>query len=265
MKEQTNITDLDIHAYVDNQIDPKRRSEVEAYLKTHPDAAALVEDYRLLSQSIQDLYDPVLDDIPNKLILSPRTKQAPKPRWLIQAAAVFAWVALGSVIGWNAHSPYLPLTQLTNRQLVDGQERDLVRPASFAHAIYTTETKHPVEVGADQSQHLQDWLSKRMHTNIKAPDLNSSGFRLIGGRLLPSTDRMAAQFMYQRDDGNRITLYIRRGAWDSDQTTFHYSNQGGISVLYWIEGEMGYALSGEIMRTELFELSEEVRKQIGHL
>ena len=93
---------------------------------------------------------------------------------------------------------------------MDEQEIHLVQPVSFAHAVFSTETLHPVEVSAKDEQHLVGWLSKRLHTEIKAPDLSSNNFELVGGRLLPSTNRMAAQFMYERSDNIRITLYSKK-------------------------------------------------------
>lgn len=267
MNPQKTVTDSDLHAYVDNQLDPERRKDVEAHLKTHPDAAELVNDYRVLNQSIRNLYDPVLDAEPPSVLRRIRQPlQTSKPRRLPRAIAASVWLAIGGIVGWSAHSPQLlMLAQSGFKPKTDGQETDLVQPASFAHAIYSVETKHPVEVGADQQKHLTGWLSKRLHTDIKAPDLSKHRFRLIGGRLLPSTNRMAAQFMYQRADGNRITLYIRRGDWGGTKTAFHYSNQNGISVLYWIDGELGYALSGKINKEELLQLSEQVYQQINTL
>jgi anti-sigma factor RsiW len=42
------VTDADLHAYVDGQLDPARRVEVEAYLGAHPDEAAeVMEGLRL--------------------------------------------------------------------------------------------------------------------------------------------------------------------------------------------------------------------------
>src|SRR3712207_9384942 len=36
------VTEIDLHAYVDDQLDIARRVEVEAYLQDHPDTAAMV-------------------------------------------------------------------------------------------------------------------------------------------------------------------------------------------------------------------------------
>jgi len=270
MNKFTEITDAEIQAYVDNQLDLDRCLEIESYIQTHPEMAELIKDYQELNHSIHQLYPPTLDDElpeqnkqtrfnrqPNSNTLFPRRK--PIQRKLIKVAASLAWLTIGGIVGWNSHTSNSVLMAPS----IDDQTSHLVQPASFAHAIYSTESLHPVEVSAKEEQHLVGWLSKRLHTEIKAPDLSNNNFELVGGRLLPSTNRMAAQFMYERNDRVRITLYIRRGAWDNNKTAFHYSKQGSISVLYWINGEMGYALAGDLNKTDLLDLSKQVFQQIS--
>ncbi len=256
MNNRTEISDSEIQAYVDNQLDPDRRREIEAYIQTHPETAVLIEDYQFLNRSIQALYDPVLDEEPPKQYARTQSDRKPKQRKLLKVAASLAWLTIGGIVGWGIHPAGLMLAKPT-----DEHETHLVLPASFAHVVYSTETRHPVEVTAKEEQHLVGWLSKRLHTDIKAADLSKNNFDLIGGRLLPSTNRMAAQFMYQKHDGRRITLYIRRGVWDSSETTFHYSNQNNTSVFYWIDGEMGYALVGQLGKKELLQISQEIYQQ----
>jgi len=43
------ITDNDLHAYVDGELDAARRAEVEAHLAANPAAAKIVRDYRRLN------------------------------------------------------------------------------------------------------------------------------------------------------------------------------------------------------------------------
>ena len=259
MNERTTITDSEIQAYVDNQLDPARYREIEIYSRSHPEVAAMIEDYQSLNQSIQELYDPVLEEkLPKQYTQGTRFFQKTKQPKLLKIAASLAWLAIGGIIGWSVHP-----TQLMWAQSIDDQETHLVQPASFAHAIYSTENRHPVEVSAQEEHHLVGWLSKRLHADIKAPDLSKNNYQLIGGRLLPSTNRMAAQFMYQNPNGIRITLYIRRGAWSNKKTIFHFSNQQDTSVLYWVNGEMGYALTCHLNQVELLKLSEQVYQQIG--
>ena len=80
--------------------------------------------------------------------------------------------------------------------------------ALAAHVIYAAEKRHTVEVGADEKDHLVAWLSKRVGLSLVAPNLEVFGFSLVGGRLLPSRDRAAAQFMYENSAGERISLYV---------------------------------------------------------
>jgi len=132
-----------------------------------------------------------------------------------------------------------------------------VQGAQEAHALYSVEVRHPVEVGHDEQQHLLQWLSKRLSRPLQAPDLGSLGFQLLGGRLLPADSGPAAQLMYQDDSGERITLYIAATV-DALPTSFRYSEHAGISSFYWIDGHWGYSLSGRLERDRLSQLSLKV-------
>lgn len=256
MNYRTPVTEADLHAYVDGDLSPSRQKEVEAYLVARPEAAAEVEDYRRMNLALHQLYDPVLNEpLPEQFAVRPA-----RPR-LWRAAAAVAWMSVGGLIGWGLQPAVL--TRLAGGPaLQDHLLADLVQPAAFAHVVYTPEVRHPVEVPATDEQHLVDWLSHRLHSDIRAPDLSDRGYRLVGGRLLPSTDRMAAQFMYQRGDGLRVTLYVRRGAWDNRTTSFRFDREDGLSVFYWIDGPLGYALTGSLDRAELLALSETVYRQL---
>lgn len=248
------ITQSDLQAYSDGQLSQEREREVAAYIKENPEAAALVQDYRAISESIHAFYDPVLQEsLPAHLKLQSAGSRF--RQWRVAAAAL--WMALGGLIGWQLHPA---MVTIGSAEMLTTQ---LVAPAAFAHVIYTPEVRHPVEVGGDQQEHMAKWLSKRLNTTIKVPDLTAQGYELVGGRLLPSTDRMAAQFMYQRGDGLRVTLYSRHGAWDNKHTSFQYASMDNTSVFYWIDGPLGFALVGDLSKQELFKLSESIYQQLN--
>ncbi len=254
MSKRTPVTQVDLQAYVDGQLGPAQRGEVELYLEQNPDAAAMVEDFRRINQSIHDGYDPVLEEVlPAQLAVKP----AKKPARLLRIAAAVGWMTLGSLIGWQLH----PIVVVVKPG--DTLTTHLVNPAAFAHVVYTPEVRHPVEVSGSEQKHMVKWLSKRLKTNLHVPDLRQHGYELVGGRLLPSTDRMAAQFMYQREDGIRITLYNRRGGWDSKQTSFQYARQDNTAVFYWLDGPLGFALVGNLSKRELLKLAESIYQQLN--
>lgn len=248
------VSDADLHAYVDARLAPARAAQVEAYLRDHPQAVARVEKYRQINTRLRELYDGVLDEpVPVDLIASER-----KPYLLAlpQAATVAALMLLSGAIGWHLH-------RMSAAGPIDTPAMvHLVQPAAFAHAVYTTDGRYPVEIRADQQDQLTNWLSERLHMTIRPPNLNSQGFELVGGRLLPSTDRMAAQFMYEDADAHRITLYVRRGAWENHETAFHSTEKDGIRVFYWIDGPVGYALSGALDKSALLRLVDAVHQSL---
>jgi anti-sigma factor RsiW len=107
------------------------------------------------------------------------------------------------------------------------------------------------------------WLSKRMGSELKAPVLTTQGFDLVGGRLLPGAKGPVAHFMYQDAKGQRITLYVSRQDGEPRDTAFRFSQEDRVSVFYWIDGNLGYALSAEMDRANLLAVATSVYKQIN--
>jgi len=243
------VTEADLHAYVDGALPPARVAEVEAYLADRPDEAARVAAYREHTQTLRREFERVLDEPLPERFTRPRRRSAAR-----RVAAIAAWLVLGSAIGWQLHA-YTAV-----RQVETGA---WARRAAMAHAIYSPEVRHPVEVGADQEAHLVAWLSKRLGTPLKIPHLGAFGYALVGGRLLPGDRGPVAQFMYQDGKGVRLTLYVRGNAEATRETAFRFSQEQGVSVFYWLDKNLGYALSGEIDKTELLRVAEAVYKQLN--
>ena len=163
-------------------------------------------------------------------------------------------MTLGGAADWylHAYSTVVPVDTLA-----------FAHQAAIAHAVYSPEVRHAVEVGADQEAHLVSWLSKRLGGSLKVPQLTSLGYQLVGGRLLPGNRGPIAQFMFQDGNGQRLTLYLRNRAGDTKETAFRYAQERGVSVFYWLDGTFGYALSGEIEKAELLRVAKVVYQQLN--
>ena len=246
----TTITENDLHAYVDGHLDDARRVEVEAHLADNSDAAETARVWREQNEALHAGYNAVLiEPVPPRL-LAVRPSQR---RWMIQALAA-GCMAVGVGLGWMLHS-------IKTDRMPDSAA--LPRRAAVAHAVYAPEVRHPVEVGADQQEHLVKWLSKRLGNDLKAPVLTAQGFDLVGGRLLPGGKGPVAHFMYQDAKGQRITLYVSRRDGEPRDTAFRFSQEERVSVFYWIDGNLGYALSAEMDRANLLAVANSVYKQIN--
>ena len=244
------VNEAELHAYVDGRLSAARSVEVAQYLAQHDDDSQRVDDYRRQNQVLQAVYEPVLTE-PVPAALQPgNRRRLPVQRYAIAAALM----AVSGFTGWQLHA-YVAAER--------AQTVYLARVAAVAHAVYSPEVRHPVEVGADQEAHLVRWLSKRLGTSLKIPHLAAQGYTLVGGRLLPGDRGPAAQFMYQDMKGQRLTLYVRVSKDAREQTAFRFAQEKGVGVFYWLDGRIGYALSGETDRSELLRVADVVYRQLN--
>lgn len=245
-----SINEAALHAYVDGVLPEERRAEVEAYLAERPEVAQRVATYRQQNEMLHTLFDAVLHEpVPERLRVQTRMPAA-KPSWsLTRYAAMVAWVALGGVIGWGINAWYAGGDDLAA----------LVQPAAVAHNVYVPEAKRFVEVGAADEAAMVSWMTRRMNVKVKVPKLTDAGFELLGGRLLPGARGPACQIMYQDKQGRRLTLYMTR---DERKQTMKVMREGALQVAYWLDGTMGYALSGDLEKGQLLQLAQSASSQI---
>ena len=251
---ESSFTEADLQRYVDGRLPERRRAEVEAYLAAHPEEAARVESYRAQADRLRELYASILDEaVPQRLALT----AAPRRSRIVRVAAAFAWIAVGAAAGWQLHNVFAPRTTAT-------AETPIARTAAIAHVTYSPEVRHPVEVGADQESHLVAWLSKRLGAKVRAPNLESVGYGLVGGRLLPGESGPVAQFMYQCKQGTRVTLYLRTELPDHEEKAFRYSDEGNVRVYYWVDRTFGYAVSSaDIAKDALLKVANTAYAQLN--
>lgn len=249
------IREDELHAYVDGALDAEAKLRVEAWLAGHPDDAERVRAWGEQNRALHVAFDGVLNE-PLPLRLVAAATRRPRRAWRAwrAAAGVLAMIgagALGYAIG--------------QRQAVVLVADGLPRDAALAHAVFTPEQKHPVEVDARHADHLVAWLSKRLGHALAAPDFAAQGFELLGGRLLAGDSGPVAQFMYQDVAQRRVTLYIRRAAKGNADTGFRRATENGVEVFYWIDRDMGYALSGGIDRATMQQLANAAYRQVGRV
>lgn len=247
------ITESDLHAYADGLLPTERRAEVEAWLAAHPEDAERVQTWSAQNRALHDAFDSVLNEpLPLELVRTASSRKVrPMRMWQI-AAAVLVTVGTGLTgYGIGLHSAVSAVQYVT-----------LPHAAALAHVVYTPEERHPVEVEARHADHLVAWLSKRLGHEVNAPNFQGEGFQLLGGRLLSGTTGPVAQFMYEDDRGRRVTLYVRRDKDQQKETSFRHASENGVEVFYWIDRDLGYALSGEIGKSEMGQLADAAYRQI---
>ena len=265
----------DLHAYADGRLPAARRAAVEAYLAAHPGAAAEVAAWRETDAQLHRALDPLLNEpVPQRRIPAAILGAARRPTttgfgamrgWGVGALSV-ACLAIGSGAGWLSRGVVertMPMQRFANDALV-------------SHVVFAPESKHIVEVPADEEAHLVTWLSRRLDAQLHVPNLRSLGYRLIGGRQTVVADAPTAMLMYEGPGGTRISGQLRRMPSNRDtgfrletlapdnrvlQAIHPAVDHPPPMAFYWADHGLGFAVAGPLARAQLLEVARVVFRQ----
>ncbi|MGA0532673.1 anti-sigma factor family protein [Hansschlegelia sp. KR7-227] len=234
------IAEDDLHAYVDGALDGVRRAEVEAYLADNADVAARVRGFAEQRAMLKRALDPIAQEpVPPELsiarMIDARRRPSSFASWRSMAAGV-ALLAVGVGSGWYG------------RDALEGPPTGvaaLAQEASASFATFASDHGRPVEIRAEDSAALIRWVSNRLKRPVAAPDLAASGYRFMGGRVVPTPHGPAGMFMYDDDRGSRIVMLTRPMATKADSPLARQAT-GDVSSYAWATGGMGYSLVGDV-------------------
>jgi len=249
------LNDTELHAYADGHAPAARVPAIEAALAADPVLAAFVADLRRQNAALRDALDPVLHEpIPPRLLDAAARPARPRWRRAWPALAAAASLVIGCGIGWLSRDATLERA---------GVPVTFAQQAALTHALYAGDANRPVEMWAPEEQRLVRWLSRRLGFAVHAPDLNSFGYALVGGRLVAGNQKPTALFMYENAGKERLSLQVRKQSSGPDETAFRYAVEDGVGVFYWIDDKCSYALSGRLDRAQLLAISRLVYGQLA--
>jgi anti-sigma factor RsiW len=254
MMKQEEVTEIELHAYVDHQLSKERMEEVKHWLASHLEESRRVAAWKAQNKAITARFNEERYGEAHTRFDVRKIREESQNHY--RAVAAVTLFILGGLTGWVGH-------RFTTSQ--DRLVLAITPPAMAAHRVYTVEANHPVEVDATQEQYLVGWLSKRLDYPLRVPDLSEQGFHLMGGRLLPATTKgAAAQFMFGNGEGpeTRVTLYCARSP-TNKETAFRYAKDNGVSAYYWFDRGISYAVIGRIEKDDLQKISTSIHQQIS--
>jgi anti-sigma factor RsiW len=248
------ITEDDLHGYVDGVLEPERRAEVATYLGDHPDIAKRVAAFTGQRDLLRAALAPIAEEpLPAELNLSRivenRARQPSVIRW---AMAAMLLLSIGGFGGWAVRGAL----QASPVGLVA-----LAQEAAVSYSVYGPDRVRPVELRASDSAQLVQWVSDRLQRPVKVPDLATSGYRLMGGRLVATEHGPAAMFMYDDDHGGRIVVLTRPMSKADQNAPMTPQSQGDVRGFAWADDGVGYSLVGHAAPESLRPIANEVRRQ----
>ncbi len=240
MTELAPIQEEELHAFVDNLLEPDRREAVRRYLSEQPDAAAMVADFQAQRDALRSIFAPIAAaPVPPALNLSRLIEErlpARRNTFWRQAASIVLALGIGGGGGWLLHAN-------TDGNSPTGMAA-LAREAVSSHLVYASDKRRPVELWAPQRDDLARWLSNRLNRPVAPPDLTELGYKLIGGRLVATDRGPAALFMYDNEAGLRMTMFVRPVM--AQTTGIHRVDvrDKDTDGFAWVEKGIGYMMMG---------------------
>lgn len=200
---QPPVTDYELHSYVDCELDPSRQAAVGHYVSGNADLAKRVEAYRWQRDALHAIFKPIENEpTPRQLTLASLMEKHHRAwfqkRW-IAAVAILVFCA-GMTSGWLVNE--FPGT--SSRDITA-----LAQEAMDSYQVFAPDEVRPVEIQATERAQLIRWASRRLSHAVTVPDLSTTGYRFLGGRLIPTPHGAAVLLMYDNDHGTRLSLLSR--------------------------------------------------------
>lgn len=240
------VSEDDLNAFLDGQLDPAREAEVVAWLDERPDAREALRDYAEHKLLIRAEADRLARDLPvrastDRLAHSLETallRRRARPVWLQRIAAAVLLV----VAGWSAHE--------FQRGAAAEKLPDLVVEAAGAHMVLAGLGDRILDLPENTGTEVAGWITSSFGRPVHIPRLEAAGLHLVGGSLLNSVAGPIASLVYRNDAGHRLTLCLSPRDEDGADD-LHVAEVGGMQVGWWSDGDQSYALVAEAAEPEL--------------
>ncbi|WP_341366868.1 anti-sigma factor [Yoonia sp. BS5-3] len=233
-----------LSAYLDGELDAAEAAIVEARLEAEPDARVEMDALLKADALAQEIFDTQLND-PVPFALAQQIKATPlaerpaaaaakRPIWGTLAASLVMF-AIGGLGGYSLKGETPPPVQTAGW---------LAAVADY-HAVYASQGRHLVEVGADESDHIETWLGNTVGASFSIPDLSQYGLTFQGGRLLVANAKPVAQLMYRTADGTVIALCLQNSSRPGDTPPeFNDQTINGFDFVSWSANGADYVVIG---------------------
>ena len=245
------LSDTDLHAFVDGELDETWANAVRAHLGTHPADAGRVEGWRRQNIAIRRAYDTIAPTLPplrqrpagvtdvTMPMASPRApagidavRAARRRRRLAATASAFLAGACATALGaiaigrWGTH-PDHPAVAMGAASVQAHAQNGRLAWRTYSHDAEAED--RPVSSGA-----------LRRATALPAvPDLTAQGLTLSSGRLMPGVAEPAAFLLYETAAHKHLALIVERTA-EGDAPAAS-ANDAGLHSLVWRTG--GFAIT----------------------
>jgi anti-sigma factor RsiW len=238
-----DVTELDLHAYIDGELSAERAAAVEAAMADDPALAERARAFQADRQALVDTYRRLADAPVPAALLKAASSPPPRRRARIIGFAFAGAAALAACLVL-ALMPRTPRDPAVEQAIA---ARDNVSVAS--HEL----KGHDVESLDAAAKAMSDMLGNP----IRVPDLSRAGFALVSTDIYGSK---AVQLRYE-DAGQRLfTVFLRPSA---GPDAFEVTERGPVRICVWQNADLTAVMTGAMSTPELFRLASLTYSSLG--
>lgn len=231
MTDQLKISDLDLSAYVDGELDSDRMRAVEDAVSRDAALADRIASYRNDKNFLKTIYAPLAEhSIPSAWIELARAAPNPAARarrtWRILGAAAAVVVLLGGLSFYEAGNKHTPAADVIEAALNARNGEEAVR-------------KVITVAGVGEARRYDAALVAIVGVKVSVPALDSMGFRVTSLKFYEH----AAEIQYRDDNGRLFTLYLRAS---NGETRFDQFQRDGLHICVWQDDRISTVMAGTI-------------------
>jgi anti-sigma factor RsiW len=252
MNDAAAVTDTDLDAYIDNQLDAAGRMRVEKYLAKNPEAAAQVMEDLGIRSSLKLVMTNADEH------LRPQTREAARKlssglsdRQMWISLRKVAAVGLLVSLGWLAHTSIGP-----------SEVNASVHPPAFVEQAIRAHQTTLVRFGMHSQPEVKSYDRDdiRAATAITMPELPKD-WKVLDVQVFPSEFGPSIEAAVMTEDGTQMSLFAGRpGSFAVEPV--RDINLSNAEAAWWQLGEVAYAVVSSTPQTGLGDEAETLKHSL---
>ncbi|HEV2110106.1 MAG TPA: anti-sigma factor [Gammaproteobacteria bacterium] len=238
-----------LHPYLDGELTPDQRRDVETHLPGCADCRARLKDWRALHTALQapELRFKASDTLRQRLHgeLDKADARRSRERWPLWAAAAAVAVVSVGLLSWTL----LPAA--------GGDEDDAMVDAAVAQQQQAVSAKHLTDLASSDPAAIQAFFKGKLAYVPPVHDFAAEGYALVGARLDKVKDEPAAALTY-RHGADYVTVFVCPAEKHRD-TGLDTDTQDDYHVVYWTRGGLSFWTVSELGADDLKRFGDLVR------
>lgn len=232
-----SMSEAQLHAFFDGQLNEAEEREVLTYLQDHPDVLRrfreLDHQRHQVAHGLDDLSEDYVD--PATAALAARlAERVDRGHLRLRMRRIFGLSSAAIVLlaaGWVSHTAWVGLRAPDLPPLLADAARD--------HQIFAS-AGTPVEIAGTEEELMLEIFASHLGEEVQIPNLGDYGYQLVGGRLLGAAEGPFVQLLYDDGQNHPLTLYVAKQR--SGDEDLRLTEVEGLGASYWKRQALAYAL-----------------------